>query len=236
MLAVSGSSSLEQYVGRLSHDRTTVRHWRRLGSNRKYVPWSQHTRGSPRHVSQGSYCAIIISPFHRGGRPSWNGGLSVGPLPPRTACRQHPRIAPTAQYHRRCAWWLGLVRQWETRRAAHCRPSACLLVGGQLACRQVTPGNPDVVCHRGGTGDRGLFAPQSTCPGILVEAGVTPAVHLRGPAPLAASPTQPIDESGKCLQNSQCQTGRGGADTHARAQFAASLDTWVIVVYQQCTP
>ena len=26
-------------------------------------------------------------------------------------------------------------------------------------------GSPDVVCHCGGTGDRGLFAPQSSCPG-----------------------------------------------------------------------
>ena len=49
-------------VGRLSHDRTK-RHWQRLGSHRKYVMWSQHTRGSPRHVSKGSCCAIIFSPF-----------------------------------------------------------------------------------------------------------------------------------------------------------------------------
>ena len=28
--------------------------------------------------------------------------------------------------------------------------------------------------------------------GVLTEAGVKPAVHLRGPAPLAASPTQPV--------------------------------------------
>ena len=35
---------------------------------------------------------------------------------------------------------------------------------------------------------------------VLTEAGVTPAVHLRGPAPLAASPTQPVRESGKVLE------------------------------------
>ena len=29
---------------------------------------------------------------------------------------------------------------------------------------------------------------------VLTEAGVTPAVHLRGPAPLAASPAQPVSE------------------------------------------
>ena len=53
----------EQHEGRLSHDRTTERHWQRLGSHRKYVPWSQHTRGSQRHVSQSSCCAIILSSF-----------------------------------------------------------------------------------------------------------------------------------------------------------------------------
>ena len=43
---------------------------------------------------------------------------------------------------------------------------------------------------------------------VLTEARVTPAIHLRRPAPLAASPTQPGNESGKCLQNSQCPAGR----------------------------
>ena len=33
-----------------------------------------------------------------GGRPGWSGGLSLGPLPPRTACRRHRRIATTARY------------------------------------------------------------------------------------------------------------------------------------------
>ena len=42
-----------------------------------------------------------------------------------------------------------------------------------------------VACHCGGTGDRGLFAPQSSCPRFSLGAGVTPAVHSEGPAPLA---------------------------------------------------
>ena len=39
---------------------------------------------------------------------------------------------------------------------------------------------------------------------VLTEAGVTPAVHLRGPAPLPASPTQPVGEYGGYLQTSLC--------------------------------
>ena len=49
---------------------------------------------------------------------------------------------------------------------------------------------------------------------VLTEAGVTPAVHLRGPAPLAASPTQQVGESGKVLAELAVSMGRG-ADTHA---------------------
>ena len=75
-------------------------------------------------------------------------------------------------------------------------------------------GSPDVVCHCGGTGDRGLFAPQSSCPGSSRRQGVTPAVHLRGPAPLAASPAQPVSES--VLAGLIVSIWAWGADTHAR--------------------
>ena len=44
---------------------------------------------------------------------------------------------------------------------------------------------------------------------VLTEAGATPAVHLRGPAPLAASPTQPVRESGKVLAELAVSRGRG---------------------------
>ena len=44
---------------------------------------------------------------------------------------------------------------------------------------------------------------------VLTEAGVTPAVHLRGPAPSAASPTQPVHESGKVLAELAVSRGRG---------------------------
>ena len=44
---------------------------------------------------------------------------------------------------------------------------------------------------------------------ILAEAEVTPAVRLRGPAPLAASPTQPVGESGKVLAELAVSRGRG---------------------------
>ena len=93
--------------------------------------------------------------------------------------------------------------------AASCWPSAGLPVGGQLACRRVTPGKLG----------RGLPLREHRGPGpvraavflsrVLTEAGVTPAVHLRGPAPLAASPTHPAGKAGKYWQNSLCPVERG---------------------------
>ena len=59
---------------------------------------------------------------------------------------------------------------------------------------------------------------------VLTEAGVAPAVHLRGPAPLAASPMQPASESGRDLQNSLCPAGRG-EQTPTPVIFATSMDT-----------
>ena len=148
-----------------------------------------------------------------------DGGLSLGPLPPRTACRRHRRIAPTALYRRRCARQQGLVRPRDPswcpvnplfRRAARCWPSAGLLVGGQLACRQVTPGKPGCGLPLRGHRGPGPVRASVLLSRVLTEAGVTPAVHLRGPAPLAASPTHPVSASlVRCLQNSLCPAGRG---------------------------
>ena len=84
-------------------------------------------------------------------------------------------------------------------------------------------GSPDVVCHCGGTGDRGLFAPQSSLSRVLTEAGVTPAVQFRGPAPLAASPAQPVSES--VLAGLTVSIWAWGADTHARTKLTAYMDT-----------
>ena len=50
-----------------------------------------------------------------------------------------------------------------SRRAARCWPSAGLC-GDQQRCHRKFPGLRAVVCHCGGTGDRSLFAPQSSCP------------------------------------------------------------------------
>ena len=130
-------TTLEQYVGRLNHDRTTERHWQRLGSHRATVP-KKVPCGSPRHVSKGSCCAIIICPFAWWRSTRMGRGLSLGPLPLRTACRRHRRIAPTAQYRRRCARRPGLVKPRDPswcpvtplfRRAARCWPSAGLSRG-----------------------------------------------------------------------------------------------------------
>ena len=167
-------TSLEQYVGRLSHDRTTERHWQRLGSHRatvpKEVPRGSSTPATAHATSPGAVAVRLSSvPFFGGA-----GGLSLGPLPPRAACRRHRRIATTAQYRRRCARRLGLVGPWD--------PSWCPVTpsfGGPpaagrqrvfswVASSRVVKshlGSPDVVCHCRGTGDRGLFAPQSSCPG-----------------------------------------------------------------------
>ena len=38
-------------------------------------------------------------------------------------------------------------------------------MGASSLCRRMFPGKCVVACHCGGTGDRGLFAPQSSCPG-----------------------------------------------------------------------
>ena len=95
-------TSLEQYVGRPSHDRTTERHWQRLGSHRatvpKEVPCGSSTPAAA-HATSPRAVAVRLSsvPLHREVRPGWDGGLSLGPLPPRTACRRHRRIAPTAR-------------------------------------------------------------------------------------------------------------------------------------------
>ena len=174
-------------------------------------------------------------PFHREVRPGWDGGPALGPLPPRAARRRHRRIAPTAQYRRRCARRLGLVRQPGPflvsrhplfRRAARCWPSAGLFVGGQGACRQVTPGKPG--CGLPLRGYRGLGPVRASVllSRVLTEAGVAPAVHLRGPAPLAASPAHPESESGKYLQNSLCPAGRG-EQPPTPVQFAGNMDTLV---------
>ena len=97
---------------------------------------------------------------------------------------------------------------WSDPRTLLAVPSPLLSVSSPLrvfswrpaCCRQVTPGK--LGCGlplRGHRGPDNLFAPQSLLSGVLKEAGVTPAVHLCGPAPLAASPTQPVGESGKVL-------------------------------------
>ena len=60
-----------------------------------------------------------------------------------------------------------------------------VFVGKSSLCRRMFSGLSVVACRCGGTGDLGLFAPQSSCPRFSLGAGVTPAVHSEGPAPLA---------------------------------------------------
>ena len=110
------------------------------------------------------------------------------------------------------------------RGAARCWPSAGLLVGGQVACRQVTPGKPGCGLPLRGHRGPGPVRASVLLSRVLTEAGVTPAVHLRGPAPLAASPAQPVSESGKYLQNSPCPAGRG-EQTPTPVKLATYMDT-----------
>ena len=107
------------------------------------------------------------------------------------------------------------------RRAAHCWPSGGLFGCGQLACRQVTPGKPG--CGRGITGDRGLFAPQSSCPGSSRRQGSHlpyTSVGLLRQQPVRCLPQANLV---RYMQNSLCPAGRG-EETHAR-KFTAYLDT-----------
>ena len=152
----------EKRMMRLSHDLTKMKNissgW---GSHKKCVPWFQHTRGSPRHVSKG-----ICFPFHRGVRPGWGGGLAeTTPAPYAPSSRRCSNGADVLTIGARQTPGRFWCRHSLFRRAAHCCPSAGLLLGGQFACRQVTPGKPGMwSAIVRWTRDWGLFAPQSSCP------------------------------------------------------------------------
>ena len=109
--------------------------------------------------------------------------------------------------HDDCDW--SVSRHPLLRGAAHCWPSAGLLVCGQLAVVKSHLGNSDVVCRCGGTGDRDVVCSRLSSPVLGPQAGVAPAVHLLGPDPLAASPTQPEGESGEVLAELAVSRGCG---------------------------
>ena len=58
----ASTKGLEQRVGRLSHDRTTERHWQRLGSTRSTSRGPSTNAAAHATSPQGSCCAIIPSP------------------------------------------------------------------------------------------------------------------------------------------------------------------------------
>ena len=92
-----------------------------------------------------------------------------------------------------------------SQRAARCWPSAGLR-GGQLAVSSQVPWK---VCGR--LPLRGYRGPGPVRASVVVEAGVTPAVHLHGPAPLAT----PHHHSVKCharlarKKRTKCNRGCG---------------------------
>ena len=163
-------TSLEQYVGRLSHDRTTERHWQRLGSHRatvpKEVPCGSSTPAAA-HATSPRAVAVRLSsvPFHREGRPCWSGGLSLPPLPPRTLCRKHRRIAPTVHYRRKCGTGQTPGPFLVSRHLLFRGSRPLLAVSGSsrrwpACCRQVTLVGDAIAGARGP-----VPAPQSPCPG-----------------------------------------------------------------------
>ena len=97
-------------------------------------------------------------------------------------------------------------------------------MGGQLACRQVTPGKLGCGLPLRGHRGPGPVRASVLLSRVLTEAGVTPAVHLRGPAPLAASPMPPVSESGRVLAELAVSSWAWGADTHAR-KICVVVDT-----------
>ena len=81
--------------------------------------------------------------------------------------RRHQEDRPltgAVEYMRR----LGLIRP---RDPSWC-PVTRVFVGARSLCRRMFSGLSVVTCHCGGTGDRGLFAPQSSCPRFSLGAGV----------------------------------------------------------------
>ena len=181
-------TSPEQCLERLRRDRTTERHWQRLGSHKardpKEVPRGSITPAAADATSPRAIAVRLSSvPFLGGG----------GPRPVQRS-RWHRRIAPTAQYWRRCARRQGLV---SPRDPSWCpvtssfegRPAAGrqrVFVGASSLCRRMFSGLSVVACHCGGTRGPGPVRAQYTCPRFSPGAGVTPAVHSEGPAPLAA--------------------------------------------------
>ena len=223
-------TSLEQRVGRLSHDRTTVRHWQ------SPIFTLEGYSGTPRQptprLSSGSSTRLV-------GRET-----RAGSTPAPYSASQAPSDSPDGAVTALVCVTTGagqtpgpflVSRHPLFRGAARCWPSASLPVGGQLACRQITPGKPGcgltLRMYRG----PGPVRASVVLSRVLVEVGVTPAVHLRGPAPSAASPTHPVSESGKYLQNSPCPAGRG-EQTPTPVKLRCSWTHWVMVVHQQRAP
>ena len=188
---------------RPSHDRTTVRHWQ----SPIFPPGGLLGNTAAAHATSPRPVALRLPsvPSHGGVRPGWDGRLSLGPLPPRTLCRRHRRRSNGVGVQDDRGWSDPGTPLF--RGATRCWPSAGLLVGGQLACRQVTPGKLGCGLPLRGHRVPGPVRASVLLSRVLTEAGVTPAVHLRGPAPLAASPTPPVSESDKCCRTRGAHLG-----------------------------
>ena len=84
-----------------------------------------------------------------------------------------------------------------------------------------------------GTGACSRLSPP--VPGPHGGSGHTCRFHLRGPAPLAASPMPPVSESGKVLAELAVPIWAWEADTHARTKFHYVKDGHIgaLLMHQQ---
>ena len=95
-------------------------------------------------------------------------------------------------------------------------------MGGQLACRQVTPGKLGCALQlRVHTGPGKSVRASVLLSRVLMEAGVAPAVHLRGPAPRKSDATRRRVERGKSRESSAEVSRHHGFDECSAQIFDA---------------
>ena len=134
------------------------------GSHRKYVPWTQHTRGTSPGVR---CCAIIFSPFISRSWTRQGRGTLFGSTPAPYRAYQAPSDSPD-----------GAVTAWVCKTTGAGQTLGPFLVSRHSLCRgwptagrqrvfswvaslrvvKSHLGSPDVVCHCGGSGDRGSLS------------------------------------------------------------------------------
>ena len=205
----------EQYVWGLDLDRTE-RNWQSpVFALEGY--WGTSRPPTPRLTGHVTARQIPV-PLFGGGRPGWDGGLSLGPRPPRIALRKLRRIA------RRHRIGVGAHNDkgWSDDGTHLGVPSLPLSGGRPLlafsgssrgwpACgRQVTPGKFGCgLPLRGAQGTRAVCRASVLLSWVLTEAGVKKAVHLCGPAPISSQSDATRKRAWQALAELAVRRGRG---------------------------